>query len=95
MAQLDYYSFSWIGSGFRSGDIGVWWVGGLFYEDVVGVTAQPINPIRDSGQVRTLSVEKVKVRADDQGNRDLIITIRNEGPSEVRGYAVNISFVTP
>ena len=92
MAQLAYSSLSWVGGGFSPGTEGTWLVGGISFPQVIGVTAQPTSA---PGLTRLMTVKEVHSHVDGNGNRSVLIIVRNTGPVSIAGYTVNISYVVP
>ena len=90
MANLSYWSGSWVGDGFDPGVEHYWWMGPIGYAEVIGVTAHAVQRLD-----RELMVKDVRTHVDDAGNRVLYITVRNTGTNNVPGYTVNYSFVDP
>jgi hypothetical protein len=90
MATVSYWSGSWVGSGFNPGVEHYWIMWPVNYNQVNAVTAHAVQRLE-----RELMVKDVRTEVDPAGGRRLFFTVRNTGPNNVPGYAMNFSFVSP
>ncbi len=91
MANVSYWSGSWVGGELAPGQPHYWNFVGFNYGDVVDVSAHPIAGDPNAGQ-RILEVEDLRFEADVSGRR-MYFTVRNVGASSVPGYAMGFAIV--
>jgi hypothetical protein len=95
MANVSFWQGSWV----DSGDIGLlpgathnWILTGVTFNDVVSVTAVPLN---SGAGDQVLAVSGVQSEADPSGGRRFFFSVTNAGPARAIGYSMNFSFVSP
>jgi hypothetical protein len=90
MANVSYWSGSWVGDGFDPGVEHYWQWGLIDYAWVTSIMAQAVARLD-----REIMVKDVRTHVDEAGNRNVYLTIRNTGSNNIPGYTVNYATVSP
>jgi len=90
MATVSYGSLTWVGTGFNPGVEHYWWAIPAPYNATISITACAVQRLE-----RELMVKDVRTEVDPQGGRRYFFTVRNTGPNNIPGYAVNLGWIQP
>ena len=94
MANVAYWSGSWVGDGFDPGVEHSWWMGPIDYAQSINVTAQADHGVLEQEE-REVILKDVRADVDFEGNRRLYFTVRNTGRTNIPSYTINYGLISP